>query len=105
MEFNADLLSNLERHNKDYSGFPVMHHPVHGSAPLPPPLEPVLAGPIDFTDFQQPKNIDEIFQGLDDIGEVNLLVVDQRLFDNIALASIFPLTDIPAPIIRAAISS
>jgi hypothetical protein len=105
MEFNADLLGNLERHDEDYSSFPVMHHPVHGPAPLPPPLEPVLAGPIDFTDFQQSKNIDEIFQGLDDIGEVNLPVVDQRLFDNIALASTFPLTDIPAPIIRAAISS
>jgi hypothetical protein len=105
MEFNADPLGNLERHDEDYSGFPVMHHPVHGPAPLQPPLEPVIAGPIDFTDFRQPKNIDEIFQGLDDIGEVNLPVVDQRLFNNIALASIFPLTDIPAPIIRATISS
>jgi hypothetical protein len=82
-----------------------MHHPVHGPAPFPPPAEPVLAGPVDFTDFQQPENIDEIFQGLEDIGEVNLPVVDSRLFDNIALASIYPHTDTPAPIIRYAISS
>jgi hypothetical protein len=61
MEFNADLLGNLERHDEDYSGFPVIHHPVHGLAPLPPPLELVLPGPIDFMDLQQPKNIDEIF--------------------------------------------
>jgi hypothetical protein len=104
MEFNADLLANLERHDEDFSGIPVMHHPLHGPTPFPPPVEPVLAGPIDFTGFQQPKNIDEIFQGLDDIGEVNLPMVDHRLFDNIALASIYPHTDIPASIIHAAIS-
>jgi hypothetical protein len=105
MGFNADLLDNLERHEEDSSGIPVMHHLVHGPAPFPPPAEPVLAGPIDFTNFQQSENIDEIFQGLDDIGEVNLPVVDHRLFDNIALASIYPHADIPAPIIRATISS
>jgi hypothetical protein len=105
MEFNADILDNLERHEEDRSGFPVMHHPVHGPAPFPPPAEPVLEGPIDFTDFLQSDNIDEIFQGLDEIGEVNLPIVDHHLFDNIALASIYPHTDIPAPIIHAAISS
>jgi hypothetical protein len=31
--------------------------------------------------------------------------VDKRLFENIALASIYPTHDIPDPIIRAAISS
>jgi hypothetical protein len=61
MEFNADLLDNLERHDEDLSGIPVMHHPVHGPTPFPPPLELVLAGSIDFTNFQQPENIDELF--------------------------------------------
>jgi hypothetical protein len=105
MEFNVGLLAILERHDEDFSGIPVMHQPMHGPAPFPLPVEPVLAGPIDFTYFQQLENIDEIFQGLDDIGEVNLPVVDHRLFDNIALASIYPHTDIPAPIIRVAIGS
>jgi hypothetical protein len=75
MEFSAGLLLNRDRHEEDSSGFPVMHHPVHGPAPFPPPAEPVQTGPIDFTDFQQPDNIDEIFQGMEDIGEVNLPVV------------------------------
>jgi hypothetical protein len=65
----------------------------------------VIIWPINFTEFQQPKNISEIFKGLDDIGEVNLPIVDKHLFDNIALASIYPHTESPAPIIRAVISS
>jgi hypothetical protein len=60
---------------------PVFHHPVHGSAPYPPPTELVIAGPIDFTEFHQPKNIDELFTGLDDIGEVNLPIVDKHRFE------------------------
>jgi hypothetical protein len=84
MQFNADLLLNLDRHEEDSSGIPVMHLPVHSPAPFPPPAEAVLTGPIDFTEFQQPENTDEVFQGLNDMGEVNLPVVDSRLFDNIA---------------------
>jgi hypothetical protein len=60
---------------------PVFHHPVHGSAPYPPPNELVIIGPIDFTEFHQPKNIDELFAGLDDIGEVNLPIVDKHRFE------------------------
>jgi hypothetical protein len=56
--------------------------------------------PIDITTFQQAENINEIFNGLVDIKEVNLPAVDKHLFDNIALAaSIHPHHDIPAPII------
>jgi hypothetical protein len=105
MEFNADLLAGLDRQEEDLSGIPVFHHPVHGAAPYPPPTEQIIIGPIDFTDFLQPENIDEIFAGLEDIGEVNLPIVDMRLFDNVALASLFPHTETPAPIIRAALSS
>jgi hypothetical protein len=105
MAFNSDLLAGMDRQEEDLSGIPVYHHPVHGAAPFPPPTEQVITGPIDFTEFHQPQNIDDLFAGLDDIGEVNLPIVDKRLFDNIALASIFPLTENPAPIIRAALSS
>jgi hypothetical protein len=83
----------------------VYHHLVHATAPHPPPTEPVIVGPIDFTDFQQHDNIDEIFTSLDDIGEVNLPIVDKRLFENITLASVFPHKESPVPIIRAALSS
>jgi hypothetical protein len=105
MEFNGDLIAGLDRQGEDHSGILVFHHPVHGSAPFPPPTEQVIAGPIDFTDFQQPENLDEIFAGLDDLGEVNLPIVDKRLLDNIALASVYPHTESPAPIIRAALNS
>jgi hypothetical protein len=98
-------IAGLDCQEEDHSRIPIFHHPVHGSTPFPPPTEQVIAGPIDFTDFQQPENLDEIFAGLDDIGEVNLPIVDKRLFDNIALASVYPHTESPAPIIRAALSS
>jgi hypothetical protein len=78
---------------------------VVGAALYPLPAEPVISGSIDFTDFHQPRNIDDIFAGLDDIGEVNLPIVDKCIFDNIALALIFPHTEAPTPIIRATISS
>jgi hypothetical protein len=67
MDFNTDLLNNLNRQDEDSSGVLVMHHPVYGPAPFPSPTEPVYVGPIDITTFQQSKNINEIFTGLDDI--------------------------------------
>jgi hypothetical protein len=105
MDFNYNLLSRLDRHDEDSSGTPVVHHPAYGPAPFPPPTEPVYAGPIDITSFLQPENIDEMFRGFEDMGEVNLHVVDTRLFDNIALASVYPRAALPAPIIRAALSN
>jgi hypothetical protein len=36
----------------------------------------------DLTEFHQPNNIDDVFTGLDDIGEINLPIVDKCLFEN-----------------------
>jgi hypothetical protein len=104
MEFNSDILVGLDHQEEDLARVPVFHHPVHGVVP-PPPIEQVILGSIDFTDFHQPENINDIFAGLDDIGEVNLPIIDKRLFDKIALASIFPHIEASTPIIRAALSS
>jgi hypothetical protein len=75
MEFNSDLLAGLDRHHEEYSGSPIMHHPVYGPAAFSTPAEPVQVKAIDILDFERPENIDEIFAGLEDIGEVYIFLL------------------------------
>jgi hypothetical protein len=105
MEFNTDLLAALDWHDEEITAPPILHHPLFGASPYPPPLELVFTGPIDYTAFEQPHNMDDIFAGAEDVGEVTLPIVDKQSFKNITLAHIHPATNTPTPFICAAISS
>jgi hypothetical protein len=50
-ESNADIVMSLDRHEEEFSGALVMHHPVFGPARFPAPSELIYTGPIDITNF------------------------------------------------------
>jgi hypothetical protein len=87
------MQEGLDQHHEEYSGVLMMHHPVYD-----PSRVHRLPG------LQAPNDINDIFAGLEDIGEATLPIFDKHLFENIALAFIHPYNDTGAPIIRDALS-